>query len=175
MVVTLWLGAITTITSTHMDETLTTLALLALSILQLSSLLTYLAYGVSITLDGKTLSTSVLFTSLALLKLFTQPLLDCIQYVPLMLQTVAALQRIEAFLKADEASAFSASLGGEVSSKNTPGLLRRPNGGLQLVQVEYRYNSDPPVLSGVTASIQRNSLTLILGGYVVLIEAPSRP
>ncbi|KAF4551451.1 ABC transporter-like protein 10 [Elsinoe fawcettii] len=67
------------------------------------SLVTFCAFAVRTSITGEPLTNQKLFTSLATLKLISQPMLLVVQYIPNTLQSIAALRRVETFLLSDDA------------------------------------------------------------------------
>jgi ATP-binding cassette subfamily C (CFTR/MRP) protein 1 len=66
------------------------------------ALVTYCAFAIRTRISGQALTNHNLFTSLAILKLISMPMLGAVQYIPNTLQSLAALRRIQTFLSCDD-------------------------------------------------------------------------
>jgi ATP-binding cassette, subfamily C (CFTR/MRP), member 1 len=138
---------------------------LALSITQLASLVTYLPYGLSLALNGKLLDSQSVFLSLSILRLFTQPLLTTVQYTNLLMQTSAALERIHEFLSSKNGyfdSLDDSEYRYQPDSKDWESS--EPN--ICLSNLEFEYDGEQPIFSGLDFEIERKSFTVLLGRFV---------
>ncbi|CAD0099756.1 unnamed protein product, partial [Aureobasidium mustum] len=131
---------------------------------QAATLFMYGAFAIKTHLTGIPLTNSTLFTSLAVLKLFTNPLLMTIQYLPSLLQVFAALARIQEYLvtedHADQRTIDSEAMahgrnpktGVSVSEMNDLAQMRKLNCG---------YADGSTTLKDIDLSLSRNQLNIV--------------
>jgi ABC-type bacteriocin/lantibiotic exporter with double-glycine peptidase domain len=122
---------------------------------QFASLLVFMSLGILLTLRGSSLTVEKAFTTLAILKLFTQPL-ETIRQVPRMVQVITSMKRIQEFLSEDE------------TVDNRQVILCSENSDekaaiIQLIGTGYSYDGASSVFTNVTGAINCGSFNLILG------------
>ncbi|KAH0354202.1 P-loop containing nucleoside triphosphate hydrolase protein, partial [Aureobasidium melanogenum] len=133
---------------------------------QAAALVMYGAFAIKTHLTGVPLTNSILFTSLAVLKLFTNPLLMTIQYLPSLLQVFAALARIQEYLVTEdhtdqrtidsEAMAHGRNTKTGISVSETTELA-------QMRKLTCGYADGVEVLKDVELSLPRNKLNIVVG------------
>ena len=121
--------------------------------------MTYLTYGIIITLRGGSLQSQTVFKSMAMIKLFTQPLLDALDNIPVFLQSLASMERIHSFLAEDIDSTPPTALGHDASwSFKDSGMEH-----IQFSNLGHTYDGNEWIFSGLTGRIEQGSLALVLG------------
>ncbi|TKX18902.1 ABC transporter-7 [Elsinoe australis] len=130
---------------------------------QLSAVVLYGAYAIQVTKGGPPLTNSNLFSSMAILKLFTTPLLSTIQWVTPFIQALAAMSRIQAYLKSEEhhdqrIEADQEKLSHAIDSTSAPGTSIAV---LQDVTAGYAGKLD--ALTTLNCSLIKSKLHLVIG------------
>jgi ATP-binding cassette subfamily C (CFTR/MRP) protein 1 len=142
-------------------------SLAAFTISQSALLLVYLPYGLWVTLRGGSMTVVHVYTSVAVLKLFTQPLIDAIENVPPFLQALASVQRIAFFMssedKSDNRLISDNELEFESQSDESDGEQKSVS-VMKVKDLEYSYDGVRSVFSGVTCEIEQGKLNLVMGG-----------
>ncbi|THX67803.1 P-loop containing nucleoside triphosphate hydrolase protein [Aureobasidium pullulans] len=137
------------------------------------ALVTYCALGVRTRVSGEPLVNDKLFTSLAILKLISTPMLGAVQYIPNTLQSVAALRRIQALLQIDHQIDQRTIRSSNTSTYSTyTGVSAFASDGqivASLSDVSCGYSPAMPILRSVTWEIQRNRL--VGSGKSTLLKA----
>ncbi|KAF2150069.1 hypothetical protein K461DRAFT_296458 [Myriangium duriaei CBS 260.36] len=123
----------------------------------------YGAYAIHVRLGGTPLNNSNLFSSMAILKLFSTPLLDAVQNFPMFLQALAALSRIQRYLLMPEHhdQRREADLAGPFITSTLA-----DHAELKLVTVEKvraGYSGDLEVLQGFNTELTRGKFHMVIG------------
>lgn len=133
---------------------------------QAATLVLYGAFAIKTHLTGVPLTNSTLFTSLAVLKLITTPLLTTIQYLPSVLQVFAALSRIQSYListdHSDQRIVDSGAMAHRYSSK-TGISISESNSVTQIRNMSCGYSDDTSVLKDVNCDLQTSQLHMVIG------------
>ncbi|KAH0165268.1 P-loop containing nucleoside triphosphate hydrolase protein, partial [Aureobasidium melanogenum] len=133
---------------------------------QAATLSMYGAFAIKTHLTGKPLTNSILFTSLAVLKLFTVPLLMTIQYLPSLLQVFAALARIQEYLvtedHTDQRAVDSEAIAHGRNTK-TGISVSETNDLAQMRKLTCGYAGGNTVLKDIELSLPRNKLNIVVG------------
>ncbi|KAF4551534.1 ABC transporter-like protein 11 [Elsinoe fawcettii] len=133
---------------------------------QLSALVLYGTYAIQVTKGSvPPLTNDNLFSSMAILKLFTTPLLSTIQYVSQIVQAAAALSRISVYLKSEEhqdkrVEADQTQL--SFAAKSTPGHAQEPLVAV-LEDVVAGYSGKTDALSGFSFALTKGKLHIAIG------------
>ncbi|CAC9892707.1 unnamed protein product [Aureobasidium pullulans] len=131
------------------------------------ALVTYCAFGVRTRITGEPLINDKLFTSLAILKLISTPMLGAVQFIPNTLQSLAALQRIQAFLEVDDQIDQRTIQHSRTSNHSTrPEVPAYASDGqivASLSNVSCGYSPAVPVLENLTWDFRKNRLYMIIG------------
>ncbi|GFP57561.1 ABC transporter FGM5 [Trichoderma asperellum] len=113
---------------------------------------------------SRTLDTTRVFTSLSFLVLLTEPLSQIFQYVPFLMASFTCLTRIQTFLEEEccvdfREDASRAQLEDELnkSSREDHGAL------IQVIDGNFGWEKEKPILSKLSFSIAANSLTIVIG------------
>jgi ATP-binding cassette subfamily C (CFTR/MRP) protein 1 len=142
---------------------------ISLTNFQGATLVMYGAFAIKTHFTGQPLTNSTLFTSLAVLKLFTNPLLMTIQFLPMLLQVFAALARIQEYLVTKDhtdqritdpeaiAHGRNPKTGISVSEMDDVAQIRGLNCG---------YSEDNTILRNIDLSLPRNKLNMVVGRQV---------
>ncbi|KAN0106752.1 P-loop containing nucleoside triphosphate hydrolase protein [Hyaloscypha variabilis] len=137
------------------------------TVFQFAILLVFLPYGILVTLRGDAFSIQRLYTSITIIKLFTQPLIDTIENVPAFLQAMASMQRIAMFMaREDRRDPRQISEPDEWvlhdPDDNIPSEKDR-NQVVQFDQLQHSYDDSRSIFSEVSGQIAEGSLNLVLG------------
>jgi ABC-type multidrug transport system fused ATPase/permease subunit len=131
------------------------------------ALVTYCAFGVRTRITGEPLINDKLFTSLAILKLISTPMLGAVQFIPNTLQSLAALQRIQAFLEVDDQIDQRTIQHSRTSNHSTrPEVPAYASDGqivASLSNVSCGYSPAVPILENLTWDFRKNRLYMIIG------------
>ncbi|KAI4728835.1 P-loop containing nucleoside triphosphate hydrolase protein [Aureobasidium sp. EXF-10728] len=131
------------------------------------ALVTYCAVGVRTRLSGEPLTNDKLFTSLAILKLISTPMLGAVQYIPNTLQSLAALRRIQAFLQIDnqiDQRTLQRSRAASHSIHTEPSTYASDDHIVaSLSNVSCGYSPATSILKNITWKIHRNRLYMVVG------------
>lgn len=131
----------------------------SLTTFQLCSLVLYSAYAIQVYLGGPPLSNANLFSSMAILKLFTTPLLEAIQFFPNVLQGLAALSRIQKYLLIGDHQDRRR----EMQASGYP-LQNDPDTKVAVVEnAVVGYTGSPSILKGMNATIYTGKLHIVTG------------
>ncbi|THX19328.1 P-loop containing nucleoside triphosphate hydrolase protein [Aureobasidium pullulans] len=137
------------------------------------ALVTYCAFGVRTRITGEPLINDKLFTSLAILKLISTPMLGAVQFIPNTLQSLAALQRIQAFLEVDDQIDQRTIQHSRTSNHSTrPEVPAYASDGqivASLSNVSCGYSPAVPVLENLTWDFRKNRL--VGSGKSTLLKA----
>ncbi|KAF2149258.1 P-loop containing nucleoside triphosphate hydrolase protein [Myriangium duriaei CBS 260.36] len=124
----------------------------------------YGAFAVATRLGGPTLDNARLFASLAMLKLFTTPLLSTIQYIPSLLQAIAALSRIQSYLKSAEHHDRRREMPPTAHRTSSLGWTGQETAIVaSLKTVTAGYAGKPDALRNFSADLQRGNLHILIG------------
>ncbi|KAG9850964.1 P-loop containing nucleoside triphosphate hydrolase protein, partial [Aureobasidium melanogenum] len=133
---------------------------------QAATLFMYGAFAIKTHFTGTPLTNSTLFTSLAVLKLFTNPLLMTIQYLPSLLQVFAALARIQEYLvtedHTDQRTVDSEAIAHGRNTK-TGISVSEMNDLAQMRKLTCGYADGNTVLKDIELSLRRNKLNIVVG------------
>ncbi|KAH0018441.1 P-loop containing nucleoside triphosphate hydrolase protein, partial [Aureobasidium melanogenum] len=133
---------------------------------QAATLFMYGAFAIKTHFTGTPLTNSILFTSLAVLKLFTNPLLMTIQYLPSLLQVFAALARIQEYLvtedHTDQRTIDSEAMAHGRNTKTGISVLEI-NDLAQMRKLTCGYPDGNTVLKDIELSLARNKLNIVVG------------
>ncbi|KAI5259336.1 P-loop containing nucleoside triphosphate hydrolase protein [Aureobasidium subglaciale] len=140
--------------------------IISLTNFQGATLVMYGAYAIKTHLTGEPLTNSTLFTSLAVLKLFTNPLLMTIQYLPSLLQVFAALARIQEYLvtsdHTDQRTIDSEAMAHGRNSK-TGISVSEAQDVAQVRGLTCGYSVNSPILRDIDLDLQRGKLNMVVG------------
>lgn len=137
----------------------------------LSTLATFVVYGLLPRPNDQKFDAQRVFTSLAILKFFTAPMLMVLQFWALFISGLACMERIQRFLQRadfEESREFGTVVANGSSGKvngfsNEP---RRSSLAVTSISVKngaFAYGSEGPVLQDLTVDIDRGRLTMIVG------------
>ncbi|KAH0400493.1 P-loop containing nucleoside triphosphate hydrolase protein, partial [Aureobasidium melanogenum] len=133
---------------------------------QAATLFMYGAFAIKTHFTGTPLTNSILFTSLAVLKLFTNPLLMTIQYLPSLLQIFAALARIQEYLvtedHTDQRTIDSEAMAHGRNTK-TGISVSEMHDLAQMRKLTCGYPDGNTVLKDIELSLARNKLNIVVG------------
>jgi ATP-binding cassette subfamily C (CFTR/MRP) protein 1 len=139
---------------------------ISLTNFQAATLVMYGAFAIKTHFTGEPLTNATLFTSLAVLKLFTNPLLMTIQFLPMLLQVFAALARVQEYLvtkdQIDQRTVDSEAMAYGRNAK-TGISVSEMNDIVQVRGLSCGYSEDNTVLRNVDLSLPRNMLNMIVG------------
>ncbi|KAI5196133.1 P-loop containing nucleoside triphosphate hydrolase protein [Aureobasidium subglaciale] len=134
------------------------------------ALVTYCALGVRTRISGEPLINDKLFTSLAILKLISTPMLGAVQYIPNTLQSLAALRRIQAFLQMnnqiDQRTIQRFRASSQSTSAETSAYASDDHIVASLSNLSCGYFPAVSILKNITWEIHRNKLYMIIGRQV---------
>lgn len=140
----------------------------------LSTLSTFLVYGLLPRPDDQKFDTQRVFAALAILKFFTSPMLMVLQFWTIFISGLACIERIQKFLqRADFEETREL---GIASSNGTDGKNRALNGHpysytprsatdttISIRNGAFGYGSQTPTLEDLTLDLERGKLTMIVG------------
>ncbi|KAF2228115.1 P-loop containing nucleoside triphosphate hydrolase protein [Elsinoe ampelina] len=132
---------------------------------QLCALVLYASYAIQVTKGAPPLTNANLFSSMAILKLFTTPLISTIQYVSQIVQAAAALSRISTFLGSEEHSDPRT----EADQTQLSFAAGAPTVGSQqpllavLQKVTAGYTGKPDALTDFDCTVTKGQLHLVIG------------
>lgn len=136
---------------------------------QAATLVMYGAFAIKTHITGVPLTNSTLFTSLAVLKLFTMPLLMTIQFLPSLLQMFAALARIQEYLvtqdHSDQRTIDSEAMTHGRNIK-TGISISEASVVAQIRALSCGYSEDSSMLKDITLDLQRGNLNMVVGRSV---------
>lgn len=139
---------------------------ISLTNFQAATLVLYGAYAIKTHLTGEPLTNSNLFTSLAILRLFTNPLLMTIQFLPAVLQMFAALSRIQEYLltadHSDQRIIDSEAIAHRRNSK-TGFSISESNDIAQVRGLSCGYKEDASILNNITCDFQNGDFNMVVG------------
>ncbi|THY82869.1 P-loop containing nucleoside triphosphate hydrolase protein, partial [Aureobasidium pullulans] len=133
---------------------------------QAATLVMYGAFAIKTHITGVPLTNSTLFTSLAVLKLFTMPLLMTIQFLPSLLQMFAALARIQEYLVTqDHSDQRTIDSDAMTHGRNikTGISISEASVVAQIRALSCGYSEDSSVLKDITLDLQRGNLNMVVG------------
>jgi len=140
--------------------------IISLTNFQAATLVMYGAFAIKTHFTGEPLTNSTLFTSLAVLKLFTNPLLLTIQFLPMLLQVFAALARIQDYLVTgdhrDQRTVDAEAMSHERNTK-TGISVSEVNGIAQVRNLSCGYTEGNIILENIELSLPRNKLNMVVG------------
>jgi ATP-binding cassette subfamily C (CFTR/MRP) protein 1 len=139
---------------------------ISLTNFQAATLVMYGAFAIKTHYTGEPLTNATLFTSLAVLKLFANPLLMTIQFLPMLLQVFAALARIQEYLVTkdhmDQRTIDADVMAHRQSTKTGVSVLEM-NDIVQVRGLSCGYLNDNTVLRDVELNLPRNKLNMVVG------------
>jgi ATP-binding cassette subfamily C (CFTR/MRP) protein 1 len=136
-----------------------------------ATLVMYGAFAIKTHLTGVPLTNATLFTSLAVLKLFTNPLLMTIQFLPALLQVFAAFARIQEYLiTKDHVDQRTVDAEAMTQRRDTKGGLSvsEVDNVVQIKGLSCGYSEDTSVLKDMDLNLHKGELHIIVGRLVPL-------
>ncbi|KAI4727274.1 P-loop containing nucleoside triphosphate hydrolase protein [Aureobasidium sp. EXF-10728] len=140
--------------------------IISLTNFQAATLAMYGAFAIKTHFIGTPLTNSTLFTSLAVLKLFTNPLLMTIQYLPSLLQVFSALARIQEYLVTEDHTdqrAIDSEAMAHGRNTKTGVSVSELNDIAQIRGLSCGYSEDNTVLDNIELSLPRDKLNMVVG------------
>ena len=146
-----------------------------MSITPLSTLLTFIAFGLLPRPADQKFDTQRIFTSLAVLRLFVTPLLMVLQYWTMFISALACIERIQKFLQRDDfvdlrdpdkPSAKDAKHNQYAPANGKTGIHNLDTEAKQSIQVingTFGYNDNAPILQDTYVEFPSGKLTMVVG------------
>ena len=139
---------------------------ISLTNFQGATLVMYGAFAIKTHFTGEPLTNATLFTSLAVLKLFTNPLLLTIQFLPMLLQVFAALARIQEYMvtkdHTDQRTVDAEVMSHERNTKSGISVSEM-NEIAQVRNLSCGYTEDNTILRDIELNLPRNKLNMVVG------------
>lgn len=139
----------------------------------ISTLATFVAYGLLPRPQGERLDTQRAFAALAILKFFTQPMLMVLQFWTIFISGLACIERIQRFLERNDFEdrrtlGISAP---ENSNNDAKSATNSDSGGaaissrqsITVKSATFGYNAEGAILQDLTLDFKKGQLTMIIG------------
>ncbi|KAL9625274.1 MAG: hypothetical protein Q9160_000676 [Pyrenula sp. 1 TL-2023] len=146
--------------------------MVVVSMYPISTLATFVAYGLLPRPQGERLDTQRVFASLAIMKFFTQPMLMVLQFWTIFISGLACFYRIQTFMQRQD-FAEKRTLGTSASERDDkcvkPGTTSDSAGAdpsfqsISVKSASFGYNAEGAILQDVTLDFEKGKLTMIVG------------